>query len=166
MSSMPETRTASQIITDEATSWPGVEAGIGSRGEYGFTVGRRQIGHMHGDYVAHFSFPKAVWAELQKFSDDLRGAYAEQAKQARTDKIDEVKKKAKVAIGGDDQAKTDLVGKLFKDLEAHIKGNAELTRQASNGWARVLHFGDRYGTPYSRKVGQAMLDRLKSVPSP
>ena len=63
---------------------------------------------------------KAVWAELQKFSDDLRGAYAEQAKQARTDKIDEVKKKAKVAIGGDDQAKTDLVGKLFKDLERDI----------------------------------------------
>ena len=63
---------------------------------------------------------KAVWAELQKFSDDLRGAYAEQAKQARTDKIDDVKKKAKEAIGGDDQAKTDLVGKLFKDLERDI----------------------------------------------
>ena len=55
---------ASEQITEEVTSWPGVEAGIGSRGEYGFTVGRRQIGHLHGDYVAHFSFPKAVWAEL------------------------------------------------------------------------------------------------------
>src|SRR5919108_3162046 len=63
---------------------------------------------------------KAVWTALQVFSDDLRAAYAEQSKQARTDKIDEVKKKAKEAIGGEDQAKTDLVGKLFKDLERDI----------------------------------------------
>jgi len=59
-----ETRTASQIITDEVTSWPGVEAGYGRRGEYGFTVGRKQIGHLHGDHAAHFGFPKAVWQEL------------------------------------------------------------------------------------------------------
>ena len=59
-----ETRGASEIITDEVTSWPGVEAGIGRRGEYGFTVGRRQIGHLHGDRVAHFGFPKSVWQEL------------------------------------------------------------------------------------------------------
>ncbi len=56
--------TASQRITEEVTSWPGVEAGRGSRGEFAFTVGRRQIGHLHGDYAAHFSFPKQVWAEL------------------------------------------------------------------------------------------------------
>ena len=61
---MTDTRTASQIITDEVTSWPGVEAGIGSRGEYGFTLGKRQLGHLHGDYVAHFGFPKPVWEEL------------------------------------------------------------------------------------------------------
>ena len=51
-------------ITAEVTSWPGVEAGPGSRGEFAFTVGRRQIGHLHGDRAAHFSFPKAVWTEL------------------------------------------------------------------------------------------------------
>ena len=56
--------TASQQITDEVTSWPGVEAGRGSRGEFAFTVGRRQIGHLHGDHAAHFSFPKQLWAEL------------------------------------------------------------------------------------------------------
>jgi hypothetical protein len=64
MSSMTDTRTASQIITDEVTAWPGVEAGIGTRGEYGFTLGKRQLGHLHGDYVAHFGFPKPVWEEL------------------------------------------------------------------------------------------------------
>ncbi len=59
------------------------------------------------------------------------------------------------------------VDKLMTEIDAHIQGNPELTRQAIDGWTRVLHFGDRYGTPYSRKVGQAFLDRLKSAaPSP
>ena len=61
---MTETRTASQEITDEVTSWPGVEAGPGRRGEFAFRVGRREIGHLHGDRAAHFSFPKEVWHEL------------------------------------------------------------------------------------------------------
>jgi Family of unknown function (DUF5519) len=56
--------TASEQITEEVTSWPGVEAGIGARGEYGFTVGRRPIGHLHGDHAAHFGFPRKVWEEL------------------------------------------------------------------------------------------------------
>ena len=61
---MTKTRTASERITDEVTSWPGVEAGAGSRGEFAFKVGRREIGHLHGDHAAHFSFPKQVWADL------------------------------------------------------------------------------------------------------
>lgn len=56
--------TASMRITAEVTSWPGVTAGPGSRGEFAFTVGRREIGHLHGDHAAHFGFPKAVWVEL------------------------------------------------------------------------------------------------------
>jgi hypothetical protein len=55
----------SQQITAELTSWPGVQAGPGERGEYAFAVGRRQIGHIHGDRSAHFSFPKDVWADLK-----------------------------------------------------------------------------------------------------
>jgi len=64
MRGMSETRSASERITDEVTSWPGVEAGPGRRGEFAFKVGRREIGHLHGDHAAHFSFPKDVWAEL------------------------------------------------------------------------------------------------------
>ena len=56
--------TPSQQITAEVTSWPGIEAGPGRRGEFAFTLGRRQIGHLHGDRSAHFSFPKDVWTEL------------------------------------------------------------------------------------------------------
>ena len=61
---MSKTRTASELITEEVTSWPGVEAGPGERGEFAFTVGRRQIGHLHGDRAFHSGFPKAVWQEL------------------------------------------------------------------------------------------------------
>ena len=56
--------TASERITAEVTSWPGVEAGFGDRSEFAFRVGRKEIGHLHGDHVAHFGFPKQVWAEL------------------------------------------------------------------------------------------------------
>src|SRR6058998_3842941 len=56
--------TASEQITTEVTSWDGVQAGPGRRGEFGFRVGRREIGHLHGDHAAHFSFPKDVWHEL------------------------------------------------------------------------------------------------------
>jgi hypothetical protein len=61
---MTRTQTASERIAEEVTSWPGVEAGPGSRGEFAFTVGRREIGHLHGDHVFHAGFPRAVWKEL------------------------------------------------------------------------------------------------------
>jgi hypothetical protein len=63
---MTKVQTASERITAHVTSWPGVEAGPGRRGEFAFTVGRRELGHLHGDYAAHFSFPKQVWAELSE----------------------------------------------------------------------------------------------------
>jgi hypothetical protein len=62
---MTTTQTASERITAEVTSWPGVEAGTGSRGEFGFRVGGREIGHLHGDHAAHFGFPRELGAELR-----------------------------------------------------------------------------------------------------
>jgi luciferase-like monooxygenase len=61
---MTQSLSASRRITQEVASWPGVEAGPGRRGEFAFKVERREIGHLHGDHAAHFSFPKAVWIEL------------------------------------------------------------------------------------------------------
>src|SRR4029434_11006129 len=45
---------ASERITEEVTSWPGVAAGPGRRGEFAFKVGAREIGHLHGERSAHF----------------------------------------------------------------------------------------------------------------
>lgn len=50
---------------------------------------------------------------------------------------------------------------LLAEVRAHIKDNADLKQQAIDGWTRVLHFGDTYGTEYSRTKGQAFLDELK-----
>jgi Family of unknown function (DUF5519) len=63
---MTKTQTASERITEEVTSWPGVEAGPGRRGEFSFTVGRREIGHLHGDSAAHIMFPSDVGAMLKE----------------------------------------------------------------------------------------------------
>ena len=64
MTTHTDTRPASAQISDEVTSWPGIEAGYGRRGEWAFRLGRREVGHLHGDHAAHFFFPKDVWHEL------------------------------------------------------------------------------------------------------
>lgn len=57
--------TASATIIEEVTSWPGIAAERGSRGELSLRLGRREIGHLHGDSAAHFGFPKPLWQELK-----------------------------------------------------------------------------------------------------
>ncbi len=56
--------TASERITNEVTSWEGVEAGWGRRGEWSLRLGRRELGHLHGDHALHIGFPKDVWHRL------------------------------------------------------------------------------------------------------
>jgi hypothetical protein len=62
---MSET-TARQRITAAVMAWPGVAAEYGERGEYSFRYEGREIGHLHGDRVAHFGFPKELGAELRE----------------------------------------------------------------------------------------------------
>ncbi len=57
---------ASEQITEEVASWPGVEAGYGRRGEFAFKVGAREVGHLHGDRAAHFMFPRDVFERLYR----------------------------------------------------------------------------------------------------
>ena len=75
---MTITQTASERITAEVTGWPGIAAGTGSRGEFSFKLGRREIGHLHGDHSAHFGFPKEVAVELK------RGAASARTRPSRT----------------------------------------------------------------------------------
>jgi hypothetical protein len=61
---MTSEQRAGERITEVVTSWKGVTAGPGRRGELAFKVGGREIGHLHGDHAAHLAFPKEVWATL------------------------------------------------------------------------------------------------------
>jgi hypothetical protein len=58
------------------------------------------------------------------------------------------------------------VDQLLTEIKAYIKDDASLRKQARDGWTRMLHFGDRYGTPYSRKVGAEFLETLKKDAPP
>ncbi|HZG48976.1 MAG TPA: luciferase family protein [Thermoleophilaceae bacterium] len=63
---MTTTPAAGQRIVEAVTSWPGLEAAPGSRGELSLRLGRRELGHLHGDHALHIGFPKAIWAELHE----------------------------------------------------------------------------------------------------
>lgn len=58
------TEPADRTITAAVTAWPGVTTAHGSRGEFSFRLGRREIGHLHGDRVAHFGFPRSQAEQL------------------------------------------------------------------------------------------------------
>lgn len=55
---------AQDRITEQLLGWDGVHAETGSRGEWSFRLGKREIGHLHGDRVLHAGFPKKIWHEL------------------------------------------------------------------------------------------------------
>jgi luciferase-like monooxygenase len=57
---MHETKTASQVIIEEVSSWEGVEMGPGRFGAVQFRLGKRELGHLHGDYLADIPFPRAL----------------------------------------------------------------------------------------------------------
>ena len=54
----------SEVITAEVTSWPGVEVGPGRFGAVQFRLGRRELGHLHGDRLADLPFPRRLRDEL------------------------------------------------------------------------------------------------------
>jgi hypothetical protein len=60
----PMSDSSSTIITTEVLTWPGTHGAWGERGEWSLRVGRREIGHLHGDRMAHFGFPRQLGARL------------------------------------------------------------------------------------------------------
>ena len=51
-------------IATVVQSWPGVEAAPHRFGGVEFRVGRRELGHLHGDRIADLPFPRRVRDEL------------------------------------------------------------------------------------------------------
>ena len=61
---MPTTRPASKVIIEAVSSWPGVEMGPGRFGAVQFRLGKRELGHLHGDHLADIPFTRAQRDEL------------------------------------------------------------------------------------------------------
>jgi hypothetical protein len=51
------------------------------------------------------------------------------------------------------------VDRILADIESYVKGNSDLTRQAIDGWTRVLFL--KYGTEYAQRSGKTFVERLK-----
>ena len=67
MTTITTTSSASERIAAEVTTWPGIVPAVDERfGHLSFQLGRREIGHLHGDHAAHFSFPKAIGLQLRE----------------------------------------------------------------------------------------------------
>jgi hypothetical protein len=55
---------AGERITAAVRSWTDVEVGAHRFGGVEFRVGRRELGHLHGDRIADLPFPRCVRDEL------------------------------------------------------------------------------------------------------
>jgi len=55
---------AQERITQTVTSWEGVIAQPHRFGGVEYTIGKREIGHIHGDHLVDIPFPKKVRDEI------------------------------------------------------------------------------------------------------
>lgn len=60
----PGCMSTAEQITAAVQSWPGVEAAPHRFGGVEFRVGRRELGHLHGNRIADLPFPRRVRDEL------------------------------------------------------------------------------------------------------
>jgi luciferase-like monooxygenase len=63
-SSSEENRGPGAQIADTVSSWPEVSVAPHRFGGIEFAVGRRELGHLHGDRIADLPFPRRVRDEL------------------------------------------------------------------------------------------------------
>jgi hypothetical protein len=61
--SVPETGAGARV-SEIVGSWPDVEVGVHRFGGVEFRLGRRELGHLHGDSHADIGFPRQVRNEL------------------------------------------------------------------------------------------------------
>lgn len=55
---------ASEVIAEAVLAWQGIEAHPHRFGGIEFKLGRREIGHVHGDHLVDIPFPKRIRDEL------------------------------------------------------------------------------------------------------
>ncbi|MEJ0011078.1 MAG: luciferase family protein [Bauldia sp.] len=61
--------TASRTIRDTVAAWPGISEAPGQFGAIDFKLGKREIGHLHGNAWLDVPFPRRVRDELVAAGD-------------------------------------------------------------------------------------------------
>jgi Luciferase len=61
---MSERTSAGERIAEAVLSWPGVERAAHRFGGVEFRLGKRELGHVHGDRLVDLPFPRKVRDEL------------------------------------------------------------------------------------------------------
>lgn len=64
---MNSSKTASDLIVETVTRWPGVSAEPGRQGSLSLRFNtKRELAHLHGNHAAHFTFPKDLGDQLKE----------------------------------------------------------------------------------------------------
>lgn len=64
---MSTTKSASDLIFETVTHWPGVSVEPGPRGAMSIRYAeKRELAHLHGDRSAHFAFPRELSRKLKQ----------------------------------------------------------------------------------------------------
>jgi luciferase-like monooxygenase len=107
---------ASRRIASEVESWPGVETGPGRFGSVRFTIGRRELGHLHGDAIADLPLRPDMARQLIDAGDAREHRFTPQGSGWVT-----------VDLGSDDDADR-VIGLMRASYERTVEKRPELTR--------------------------------------
>ena len=55
---------AQKSVTEAVTSWPGMTSQSHRFGGVEYVMGKREVGHIHGDHLVDIPFPKKVRDEI------------------------------------------------------------------------------------------------------
>jgi predicted DNA-binding protein (MmcQ/YjbR family) len=103
-------------ISAEVESWPGVETGPGRFGSLRFAIGRRELGHLHGDRIADLPLRPEMAARLIEAGEAREHRYTPEGSGWVT-----------VELDSDDDADR-VIGLMRSSYERAVEKRPELAR--------------------------------------
>jgi len=103
-------------ISAEVESWPGVETGPGRFGSVRFVIGRRELGHLHGDRIADLPLRPDVAAKLIEAGEAREHRFTPEGSGWVT-----------VELGSDEDAER-VIGLMRTSYERAVEKRPELAR--------------------------------------
>ena len=108
---------ARERISAAVESWAGVETGPGRFGSIRFTIGRRELGHLHGDEIADLPLRPETAQELIAAGDAREHRYTPEGSGWVT-----------IELGSDDDADR-VIALMRESYQRALERRPELARQ-------------------------------------